>query len=387
MHGKFRGWVAAGVVSLVGWGAPAWAAGPGQGTIFVDDDHQQCPNAQFTSIQAAVLAAPPGGQIHVCAGLYPESVTVDRTLRIDGAGPDPDKRTGDPQSEAVVNPTVTSSRGFDVQASDCVITGFTVFGDGSTTLGIDVSPLTTGNTVERNFVSGHVIGIELSVGGPNRRPSLIAWNRVEQSRFGIAIDDNLGPAPDVDNALLTIRQNNLAKDDTGILLQRMRGVEVKLNAITDFSEGIAVRRSTQISVLQNDLETGGFSHAGISLRNDDSNLVFGNEIRGRFRGPPTAGIELDGSNGDVVTGNRISRMQGDGVLLTGAISNSVVLNRSDDNGADGIHLVASSHNSLFLNFMHGNKVFDAADDQRGANIWEHNHCETDFPPGTICTEH
>ena len=220
-----------------------------------------------------------------------------------------------------------------------------------------------------------------------RSPDVAVADVDQRPARKIAIDDNLGPAPDVDNALLTIRQNNLAKNDTGILLQRMRGVEVKLNAITDFSEGIDVRHSTQISVLQNDLETGGFSNAGISLRNDDNNLVFGNEIRGRFRGPSTAGIELDGSDGDVVTGNRIGRMQGDGVLLTGATSNSVVLNRSDDNGADGIHLQASSGNSLFLNFMHGNNVFDAADDNRTANTWEHNHCETDFPPGTICTQH
>jgi hypothetical protein len=33
--------------------------------IYVDDDRQQCPNAQFTSIQAAVAAALPFSTIYV----------------------------------------------------------------------------------------------------------------------------------------------------------------------------------------------------------------------------------------------------------------------------------------------------------------------------------
>ena len=37
--------------------------------LIVDDDKVQCPNAQFTSISAAVAAAAPGGTIRVCPGL------------------------------------------------------------------------------------------------------------------------------------------------------------------------------------------------------------------------------------------------------------------------------------------------------------------------------
>lgn len=44
--------------------------------LIVDDDHLDCPNAQFTSIQAAVTAAPPGSMIKVCAGTYMEQVTI-----------------------------------------------------------------------------------------------------------------------------------------------------------------------------------------------------------------------------------------------------------------------------------------------------------------------
>src|SRR4029079_4915574 len=42
----------------------------GAGSMIVHDDLADCPNAQFTSIQAAVTAAPPGAKIKVCPGTY-----------------------------------------------------------------------------------------------------------------------------------------------------------------------------------------------------------------------------------------------------------------------------------------------------------------------------
>jgi hypothetical protein len=52
--------------------------------ILVDNDKVQCPNAQFTSIQAAVIAAPPGAVISVCPGTYPEQVRINKPLTIRG---------------------------------------------------------------------------------------------------------------------------------------------------------------------------------------------------------------------------------------------------------------------------------------------------------------
>ena len=50
------------------------------GALFVDDDHAQCPNATFTSIQAAVNASGPHGTIKVCPGTYAEQVRIDGHL-------------------------------------------------------------------------------------------------------------------------------------------------------------------------------------------------------------------------------------------------------------------------------------------------------------------
>ena len=51
-------------------------------TLTVDDDRVQCPNAGFTSIQAAVTAAHAGDRINVCPGTYNEQVAINKSLTI-----------------------------------------------------------------------------------------------------------------------------------------------------------------------------------------------------------------------------------------------------------------------------------------------------------------
>jgi hypothetical protein len=53
-------------------------------TLTVDDDHVQCPRAQFTSIQAAVTAAHAGDRINVCPGTYREQVKINKRLSVQG---------------------------------------------------------------------------------------------------------------------------------------------------------------------------------------------------------------------------------------------------------------------------------------------------------------
>jgi hypothetical protein len=65
-------------------------------TLAVDDDHAQCPGAQFGSVQAAVNAANAGDTIAICPGRYVEgngalgtnAVTISKSLTIKGAGAD-----------------------------------------------------------------------------------------------------------------------------------------------------------------------------------------------------------------------------------------------------------------------------------------------------------
>jgi hypothetical protein len=57
-------------------GATAAFAGDGPNMFIVDDDGAQCPNAAYTTIQAAVTAAGTDDQIKVCPGLYSEQVRI-----------------------------------------------------------------------------------------------------------------------------------------------------------------------------------------------------------------------------------------------------------------------------------------------------------------------
>jgi hypothetical protein len=52
--------------------------------LLVDNDHVQCPNAQYTTIQSAVNAAPAGATINVCPGTYPETVRIAKPLTVRG---------------------------------------------------------------------------------------------------------------------------------------------------------------------------------------------------------------------------------------------------------------------------------------------------------------
>jgi hypothetical protein len=53
-------------------------------TLMVDDNRVQCPTAQYTSIQAAVIAAKPGDTISVCPGTYAEQVAINKNITIQG---------------------------------------------------------------------------------------------------------------------------------------------------------------------------------------------------------------------------------------------------------------------------------------------------------------
>jgi hypothetical protein len=121
-------------------------------TLLVDDDLTECPDAAFTSIQAAAQAAAPGDRIDVCPGTYTEEVEV-ATSRLTFTG-----RPG-----AVLDGSGTAGRaGFLLETeslSHITIAGFTIRnyasdpdpgqGNGIRSYGVSTSHVTIrGNVVE-----------------------------------------------------------------------------------------------------------------------------------------------------------------------------------------------------------------------------------------------
>jgi hypothetical protein len=111
--------------------APALLNSPSM--LIVDDDKVHCPNAPFTSINVAVLAAAPGETILVCPGLYKESVPIilKAGLTLQAQKRAQCNTADDPTKEAILqyNNTLNGgnpSEGFDVESADVTIDGFKI---------------------------------------------------------------------------------------------------------------------------------------------------------------------------------------------------------------------------------------------------------------------
>lgn len=83
--------------------------------------------ADFTTIQAAINAASPGDTIIVAAGLYPEQITIDKSLTVLGAqaGVLPIEGTR-PGGESILQGPVPNSLNVTIAASNIILNGFEI---------------------------------------------------------------------------------------------------------------------------------------------------------------------------------------------------------------------------------------------------------------------
>src|SRR5919109_105229 len=339
-------------------------------TLIVDDDHMQCPNATFTSINAAVTAAAPGYTIKVCPGIYRENVIVPldkplltflgQTQASDGRCANP--VTPDRKHDSVVQYPYApgtgangGSAGFSVQASGVVIDGFIVeplTGTGGPTQdgdGVYSSKDVSGTVVQNSIIQHNARGVHLFSNGLTE--SVVRMNCIR--------DNNLGPSNtltgqgiylDIDfsngviehnfttlNGLaamnlyissdVTIRHNKSLADSSAVAifassLDSPKGpIEVFYNLATKATGSTFFIRgaNTDLHIIDNDLRNGAFS--GIRF----SNLTFVGPLVA-----PSANLE--------VRGNQIQRMGSSGVRAGGQsaaspalIDSTLARNKSHDN--------------------------------------------------------
>ena len=185
-------WAIAAFVAAVTAASGTAAAGA---TLFVDDDGVQCPNADFTTIQAAVTAAAPDTMIRVCPGVYSESVVADKPLRLHGQiGAvdavdcfDPALPTADPNTQAIVVPPAGATATavlFDLQADNIELQGFVLLGPtGSTSRGVMTSSAHSGYRIHHNLIVATTVAAYFRSSGAD--PSSFAHNCLRDNRSGL----------------------------------------------------------------------------------------------------------------------------------------------------------------------------------------------------------
>jgi parallel beta helix pectate lyase-like protein len=315
-------------------GAASASAGDGPHMLIVDDNHADCPNAQFTRIQDAVDAAGPNDAIKVCPGTYDEQVTI-------GPGKDglrlfsevPLKATiRMPMLEATGQPRsiVTVNGSQDVSLWQFTITGPFYFPACAEALDrhtgvriIDASATLFGNHITeiRNAnpaLFGCQDGIGVLVGRQFENQGGTATLRNNTidlyQKGGVVVD---GP-----EAYASITQNEIDGDLGLTPTIAQNGVQVGRGASANVDHN-EIRNNFFFRIGESDSASGVLLFETAALVSVDHNDVVNNGV----------GIAIDeGSTGLTVDHNDVTQNHNDGIAAyTGSASNTISYNKATEN--------------------------------------------------------
>ncbi|MGI8687294.1 MAG: hypothetical protein ACR2M3_01835 [Thermomicrobiales bacterium] len=148
------------------WSTITGNPGTLNGTVFAPVTTTNPANGQFSSIQAAVTAAP-SGTVSAVAGTFTETVTVGKTVTINGVKHGVDARTGRgaPSTETILD-AKGGPIGFSLNADGITLDGFTVQNAGATAndpnggnTGVFLSATHSGYQVLNNIIQNNAIGL------------------------------------------------------------------------------------------------------------------------------------------------------------------------------------------------------------------------------------
>jgi parallel beta helix pectate lyase-like protein len=348
-------------------GPQSSSPGDGPNMFIVDDDGAQCPNAAFTSIQAAVTASGPGAQIRVCPGLYQEQVDI---------GPGHNGLTlfsQQPRQAIIKAPLVMADPGDivrihgvqNVSVRQFVITGplpDTLFCSLLTRTGVRIdqgaSALLRDNRISEirstsPALRGCQNGIAVLVGRNFEGTTGTAWithNQIDRYQKGAIVVDNAGSSATIDhNSIVHGPPDVIVIGPNGVQVSRGAGAQVDHNVVTEnvgggFGTGVIIFR------------------AGTGLVDVDHNDVYRNDD----------GISLYETDNAAISHNDSHEQ----LVYDGLFADSA----SEGNTID--------HNDAFLNAEH-----DCHDDSVGggtagtANFWIHDKGNTENKPGLCKSAH
>jgi len=363
--------------------APAFPA-----TWVVDNDFADCPQADFSSIQAAVAAAQSGDKILVCRGVYSETVLVEKAsdLRIEAqAAP----------GEVVLQGTPSQLVGFHVlNSSGVVLQGFTVQSFGLANIRIEGG---SGNTLRRNISTALIGPLSSSINVLNSSANLVEQNTSFANcstcngigLLGVGSSDNI------------VRNNEAFLNGAAGLHANGSGPGNLLHGNRSYKNSIGIRNvvGSHGNVIENNhlfdnapvtptAVSGGIVlglSTGVTVRNNRSerNAIFGIRLQ-------------NGATNNLIEKNEVFENGLDGIRLeasvaagnTPVLDNIVRFNHVRRNGRYGILVPAelAAGNTLERNVIRESGEHDAHDDSVGpgtggtANFWIENKCETENRP-------
>jgi parallel beta-helix repeat protein len=385
--------------------------------VEVDDDGVEC-STVFTTIQEAVNSG--AGEIRVCAGTYPENVTIgpNANLKLKGDGIGQTVVTGNIVADA--GPIIYVQAGSKVDINDLTVdggsamTGSVVHGiryddangkienvevlnirDASgSSQGVGIRVQSSGPevevTVENSYVEnytrvgtyGNGPGVMLKVEkntiiGPVD-PRVWAPNGIQISRGAKGwVKDNL-----VDN---NPSPNPSAGGGSGIILFCAGPTTVEKNTVTNADFGISLADQADADVHDNEILNSGFD--GISLQ--FLGLYF-SDIGCSAVNAPLPVKENDVQENYIVdsgdTGISLANFNLD-TESTNPNDNRIEENNIAGSVVDGIHVFDGTDNRFEENEITSSGQTDAVDATSGggtagtANTWEENECSTSSPSG------
>ena len=385
MRGRIIGAAATAAMLLSAFAISPVAAGIPAATLLVVDDDGMASTTDcgasdmaFSTIQAAVTAATPGGTVKVCPGTYTESVTVDKTLKL--VGPHAGQSAKDCAARTD-DATVTSSDlagTFRLGAADILLSGFEVSGNGSGP-GIYTSPNFSGYKVRHNIIADNTFGVYYHASG--ELASQLGKNCIsDNNRSGSASGDGVYSDQGLRNA--GIFDNGFEENDSAavVLIGEGAGISsiraTKNSSFNDasFLVSISVRElRITANVVRDDRsgEPGSAVYIGFASRDV---LIQDNYVRSGH----SRGIYLDGESDAIVVQDNLIKRTGEGILNNSTAEGAALIrsNTVRNVDGDGIHMTAvTSRNFLTANRATGSGLVDCRDETTGserqgvANKW------------------
>jgi hypothetical protein len=389
-------------------------------SFVVDDDRAQCPDADFTTptgIQQAIVAAPPGARILVCAGVY-TPIVVNKPLILEHpvqhgqatqcqAALEPD-----PTKDAVIDAANTAVIGVTLAANDIVLYGFHVQNTNGNP-GIYSLPAFSGYEILFNVIQRNTFGLYFNASGTtqstaehncirfNNQPGAASGDGIysDQGLRNAVIDNNFFTGHQSAAIVMALNQqdiqivhNDVVQDKGTIVLAGTQNALVAYNhqSLTGLSAGIFVGGGvTGTRIAYNLIE-----HPTTGVNSNMQFVTAPNELvveKNHVHDATIDGIRFDNTSNSSIIGNKSLLNHQDGIRLrNNSNMNLVHDNLSRDNGRDGIRVdggVQSNMNRIENNTALGNVEHDCHDDTAGpgtaltANTWTRNVGKTENRTG------